>query len=361
MTTDQPGRPIQGVTLYSFTRVFHQHRYSFEDLVRTVAERKLGPGVEIVGFQAIKGFPDVPPEFVSRFRGLMDETGLVPSAFGANADSLLRRDRALTNDEMVDYMAAQLQVAHDLGFRTIRVQYGVTPDDMERLLPIAERLDLTMGMEIHTPHSVHHPLMEALLERYEKLGSPHLGFIPDWGVSMVAIPNVVLDMYRAQGVPEALLDQVHRRWAEVHRGGALTSAAAIASIRAEFRDMALSAGQSEEIANNLATHGGGMFGHQPASVWGEIMPWVVHSHGKFYEIDERGDEPSVPVKEILRQFVDSGYRRFISSEYEGFHFNTVSDPFDVIAAVQELQRRVVRELGSSMVVDAAEVPSPAVI
>ena len=133
------GGPRLGTTLYSFTRDFHGRTASFHDLVRRVAEYGLGPGLEVVGFQSFRGWPAVPDEDVRSFRSLVDELGLTLSAMGANADAALRRDRMLTDDELVAYMEAQIVTARRLGFPVVRVQYSVTPDDMERLLPIAER------------------------------------------------------------------------------------------------------------------------------------------------------------------------------------------------------------------------------
>ena len=174
-------RPKLGVTLYSFTPYFHARQYSFWDLIRIAGERNLGPGLEVVGFQSIKGFPRLPDGFATRFRRAVDDAGLELSALGANADAGIHQERLLSDDELEEYMLAQLETAHALGFPTVRVQYSVTPDLMERLLPHAERLGLTLGMEIHAPHSVHHPDMLALLERYEQLRLPVSGLHPRLG------------------------------------------------------------------------------------------------------------------------------------------------------------------------------------
>ena len=44
-----------GTTLFSFTSEFHSREYTFEQLVAEVARRNLGPGLEIIGFQSIRG------------------------------------------------------------------------------------------------------------------------------------------------------------------------------------------------------------------------------------------------------------------------------------------------------------------
>ena len=68
------------------------------------------------------------------------------------------------------------------------------------------------------------------------------------------------------------------------------------------------------------------------------MPWIRHVHGKFFGIDENGEEPSVPVRDLIRLLVENGYSGAISSEYEGWHWNHWQSPFEIIAGEQAVQR-----------------------
>ncbi|HWI30753.1 MAG TPA: TIM barrel protein [Microbacterium sp.] len=347
------GTPIQGVTLYSFTRFFHARKMNFDELVREVARRELGPGLEIVGFQSIRDFPNVSAEFVRSFHALIDETGLVPTSMGANADAGLRRDRMLTNDELVEYMAAQIDVARRLGFPIVRVQYSLTPDDMERLVPIAERAGVQLGLEIHSSHTVSHPVIQALLERYEKLGSDRLGFIPDWGATMHSIPPTLLERYRRLGVSEEVLTALQAYSKELTRKGPPMHDEEQSKRMGEVIGLARSLGE-ERRAMDMAVNVVGLFGRGDPKEWADIMPWVVHTHGKFYEIDASGAEPAVPIPEIIDVYVRNGYSKTISSEWEGFHWNDWESAFDVISRQQALLRRSADSSGSRMVVDASE-------
>jgi hypothetical protein len=351
-TTAALGTPIQGVTLYSLTRFWHSRQMTFPELVREVARRGLGPGLEIVGFQSIRDFPRVGEDFVREFRDLLDETGLVPTALGANADAGLRRDRMLTDDELVEYMKPQIDVARRLGFPIVRVQYSLTPDDMERLLPVAEAAGVTLGMEIHAHHSPRHPTMQALLERYEKLGSPHLGFIPDWGSTMSQVPRSLLEKYRRREIAPELIAEVDKYWNSKHGAGGLTDEEQQRQLE-EFADLARSYG-ADDIAFELAINATSLFGHGDVSEWLDILPWAVHTHGKFYEIDSAGEDPSVPAREILDLYVKNGYSRTISTEWEGFHWNDWENAFDIIAKQQALLRDATEHSGSRMIVDATE-------
>ena len=73
----------------------------------------------------------------------------------------------------------------------------------------------------------------------------------------------------------------------------------------------------------------------------------------FFGIDQAGEEPSVPVRELVAQLVETGYQGAISSEYEGWHWNYWDDAFDIIAGEQALQRAAATDAGSQMTVDPA--------
>jgi hypothetical protein len=351
-TPTQLGTPIQGTTLYSLTRFWHSRQMNLSELIREVARRGLGPGLEIVGFQSIRDFPRIDENFVREFRTLLDELELVPTALGANADAGLRRDRMLTADELVEYMTPQIRAAQRLGFPIVRVQYSVTPDDMERLLPVAEKAGVTMGMEIHAHHTPRHPTMVALLERFEKLDSPHLGFIPDWGSTMKQVPRTLLEKYRRRGIAPDLIDTIDTFWREKHALGGPDDHENLRQM-GEFIELAKGFG-AEDIALELAINATSLFGHGEVSEWLDIMPWAVHTHGKFYEIDAEGEDPSTPAREIIDLYVKSGYSRTISSEWEGFHWNDWEDAFEIIESQQRLLRDAARRSGSRMITDPAE-------
>jgi hypothetical protein len=325
--------PKIGVTLFSFTDLYFAHRYTFEELIRKCGSLELGPGLEIVGFQSIRGFPDVSDRFASRFRHLLDEAGLEPSALGANIDAARRGDRMMTHDETVETLEAQIRAAAKLGFRVLRVQFGADADALEGALPLAESSDVRLGMEVHSPHSIEHPTMLKLRERFESLGSPYLGFIPDFGSSMDAIPSALIERWREDSdASNELLELTQSAWARVHRGEA--------SAFEERRNVLQAAAELDGQANHFyAFLTMTLFGHQAPEAWGEIMHQVVHVHGKFYDLDADGNEPSMSYDTLMRVFADGGYDGYISSEWEGSVWDQESDAFDVVRRHQALMRR----------------------
>lgn len=329
-------KPRLGVTIYSFTRDFHAGRYTFEDLLVRAAELGLGPGLEVIGFQSFRNFPHVADDTAAQFLRLVDEHGWELSCLDANVDVAVRADRLLTEDETVEYVQAQLETAGRLGFPVLRIQNQATPRVIERLLPAAERLDVKLGMEIHAPETVRSPWVLALRELYDRLDSPYAGFIPDFGASTRAISPSVFETFRAKGVSEELLDEIAKRWDELG-----TREFEAHEEIGNFVGLAHRYGAGDD-AVNLAVFAVGIHGHQDPRAWEEILPHVVHVHGKFFDIRD-GVEPVVPVEELLDVLVEGGYTGYVSAEYEGWHWDTRSDAFQMVADMQALCRRALEQ------------------
>ncbi|GAA2866037.1 hypothetical protein GCM10010472_24240 [Pseudonocardia halophobica] len=326
-----PALPRLGTTLYSFTPEFHGLRYSLADLVRLVAERGLGPGLEMVGFQSVRGFPHVDPAFAAEFRDLVDRHGLEPSCLAINVDRAVRRDRVLTGDETVDHLRAQVDAAVTLGFPLVRVQNLATVAVMEKLLPHAERVGVTLAMELHAPETVRSPWVQNLLAFYERAQSERLGFIPDFGASTRRLADSLVEEYRERGVPEDILDLGRRTYAAGEHADHLIG------------EVAASGASMDSV---LFIQGVGLFGHQDPQDWREIGPWIRHVHGKFYDIDPRGDEPTIDYRAHLELLVEIGYTGYVSSEWEAWHWVAEPDAADMISRHHALERRILDEIAA---------------
>jgi len=322
-----------GTTLYSLTPEFHARRYDVFELIEEVGRRGLGPGLEIVGFQSIRGFPLVSQEFERRFKDVTEQYGLQPSCLGANVDLGRRIGELMDEDEIVEYMEPQLRAAATLGFPVVRMQFGATPTVIERLVPTAEQLGVCMGMEIHSPHTVDHPVMMALRELYDRLDSPAVGFVPDFGASVERQPPLLFEAIERAGVPEEATSTMVELWKAP--GDPFQRRLALVDRLADL-------GVSSDHATLLGK-GFGLFGRQDPSAWAEIGQWIVHVHGKFFEIDENGDEPAVPYPELIAVLSKIGYDGFISSEWEGWHWIEGRDGFVLLEQHHALLRRLLAQ------------------
>jgi len=322
-----------GITLYSLTLEYRAGKYTLEEMLRRAGELGVGPGLEIVGFQSIRTFPEVPDRFATRFRRLLDDAGLRPSCLSANVDTARRRDRHMTDDETVEYLAAQLEAAVKLGFPVMRIQFGARPGAIRAIAPIAERAKVKLGMEIHAPHSVDHPTVLALRELYEEIDSPFLGFIPDFGASASSIPAGAIRQQRQLGTGEDIIKLVTDTWASAHRG----NVDAFTARRELLAEVQARHGGPEAVG--FAWRAMTLWGAQSPAKWAEIMPRVVHVHGKFFDFDEHGEEPSIPYAELMDVFRRAGYDGSISSEWEGSPWAPEPDGFMMVKSHQAMMRR----------------------
>ncbi|VXC24682.1 Sugar phosphate isomerase [Arthrobacter sp. 9AX] len=330
-TTQPPQQPKLGLTFYSLTNEWVSGKYDLESLVKRVAEAGIGPGVEIVGFATIRSFPEVSSDFVKSWRDLLDKYELEPSCLAINIDSALRRDRMLTEDEAADYLLRQLESAHKLGFPTVRTQMGATPGVIAKVVPTAEKYGIKMGMEIHAPEGAASPSVLRVREAYEKIGSPVLGFTPDFSSTMHSLPPGQIEAFIRDGMARELVADLNAAWRL--EGTPLD--------RFEFFAEAAAA---KGYRRNSIAHvqmGFNMFGREAVESWQDILPQVVHVHSKFYEIDEAGNEPSIDVPRIMELLVDGGYTGYVSSEWEGHVFREANevDPIELIQRHHRLERR----------------------
>lgn len=314
-----------GTTLFSFTNEYHSRRYTVEQLIDRVAQLNLGPGLEILGFSHIREYPYVSDEFVAMFRRAVERNNLEPSCLSMNCDMMIHRTRPMTLDESYAYHKAQLETAAKLGFPVAKTQVMVGPELMERLAPLAERLGVKVGVEVHTPEAADSPNVIAFCEAYERVGSPYLGLVPDFGASVRSVPQCFIDNFRENGIPEEFIQIALEAWAS----------------EGSFEERVARYMKNERAAGAADSHIGAMFmifgmlGRQEPRKWLDIMPYVIHVHAKFYD----AHESAIPIEELLPLFRDSGYNGYVSSEWEGHAF-TDDDATQQLTAFHERMRRV---------------------
>ncbi len=319
-----------GSTLYSFTNEWHERRYTLDGLIERVAALGLGPGLEVIGFSSIRGFPRVSDEFAGHFKDLVARHGLVPSCLSINADMALRRGTMMSVDEAVAYHVPQIEAAAKLGFPVVRCQFAAPVEVLLRLLPLAEKHGIRMGPEVHAPLNPDAPPVVAYREAYEKARSPLLGFIPDFGCAARNLPPTYVANLRRQELPEPLIELALEVWHLPRDAGWKRQefARRVEPLQADPADVS-----ALSVMFNILSPG-------DAAMWKPILPQVIHVHGKFYDFDASGNESSIPYDELLPVFHDGGFEGFMSSEWEGHLYMRGVDAFDMVARHQALARRI---------------------
>jgi sugar phosphate isomerase/epimerase len=333
MTDTATGLPRLGTTLFSLSLEQRKPGRDFASLVNEVAERDLGPGLEMVAFQSLRGWPRLSDAAVREVRGVIESSGLTPSCLAINNDLGLYPGRLLTDDESYEYVAVQVRGAAALGCPVTRVGVETGPAILERLLPLAEELGVKIGVEIHAPLTIEAPPVAALKELFTRLDTEMLGFIPDMSSSMRAVPDAVDDAHRAAGISPELTALTKQLWAEP------------GPTMAKFPELerrAAEAGATPPQVGNLKMLFT-MHGKMDPERWADFFPHVVHVHGKFYGIVEGPDgltDPSIDWPVVARVLREQNYTGFISSEYEAHAYSDRYNAFDQVRAQHDMLKRL---------------------
>ncbi|WP_158866994.1 C-glycoside deglycosidase beta subunit domain-containing protein [Leifsonia sp. AG29] len=329
--------PFQlGLTLYSASAEFRAGWFDFDGLLDRVAELGIGPGIEIVASQVLPTYPVVSDGFVRTWREAFDRHGFDASSFGANLDMGRRRDRDMTPDEEFEFSEVLFEGAARLGFPLVRIQ-SAKPDLLRRLLPVAERLQLKLAYEIHAPMGPNSPEIMKVRDVYDELDSPLLGFVADFSSTMHSMSPTLLRAVRRAGLDDEAVTRLQEIW---------KTDAPMRERQEEFigylRGRDFDPGRLGSFAH-LAFN---MHGHVDPREWADIMPQILHVHAKFYDIDEHGQEPAIDYPELVRVFVEGGYRGYWSSEWEGHAFAELGevDPLVLVRKQHDLIRASMRDL-----------------
>lgn len=216
-----------------------------------------------------------------------------------------------------------------MGFSLVRYQFALPVHLLPEIAPYAEELGIRMGVEVHAPMWAGHPAVQAYGEMYDKLGTPVLGWIPDFGGTASRIPESMLEAARAKGAKEDLLDKLKEVWLED--------------------------GMSHEKAGRLREWGMA-HGHEPLHIqaaclaffilsnhdpksWAALVDRTIHIHGKFYGVSEDLVEEAIDYDTILPLFKDGGFTGTMVSEWEGHAYDT-RDAFEQVRRHQAMARRI---------------------
>jgi len=325
-----PAGPQIGVTLYSFTNEWLSRQFDLAGLMREVVKRDLGPNIEIIGFQNFKEFPDVSDDFAAQFRDLIAETGLNPVSCAINSDRFLKPGQQPIDDaSLVEYHKRQLRSAKKCGFSLVRFQFALPAHLLPEIAPYAEELGIRMGVEVHAPMWSGHPAVQEYAEMYDRIGSPMLGWIPDFSGTASRIPPSMLDAARAAGAAESLITMLNEIWREDGPGYVKAG---------KLREAALRDGHAPAHIQAASLAFFILANNDPKS-WAALVDRTIHIHGKFYGVSEDLQEEAIDYPTILPLFRDGGFTGTLVSEWEGHAYDT-RDAFEQVRRHQAMCRKI---------------------
>ena len=320
----------RAVSLYSFQEEYFHRKMTVEQIIAACAEMGV-QGIEILGDQMIRGYPNIPDEFVKQWHGWMDQYGVEPACLDNFLDWNKYKGRVMTEDEQVESMTLDILNAKKLGIPLIRVIHDVKPIILERLAPIAEKYKIILALEVHAPSDLDSPFEQELYEMFTRLQSPYVGFAVDFSLYTKRLPRIISERYKREGMKPEIIEylvngfntqSLPKRHELNERNMALPESI-----------MAMGGRQVDIRWAFMGTH---MIYADPRKML-DYMPYIHHIHAKFWEMLPDYTEYSVPYDEIIPILVEGGYSGYISSEYEGNRWLHDALPVDSTEQVRRHQ------------------------
>jgi len=287
-------------------------------------------GVQVSAEEMGPNYANPPPEWVEHWHGLLDKYGLIPTSLDTMVELNWGAGKhpAMAQEEAVDALAHQLELAARLGFSVLRPTLGPVikpdPEIVEAAIPHAEKHDVKIALEIHAPIPLDGEWMSTYRELIEKTGTGHLGFTLDAGIFCKRLPRVLKEHMLRRGAQEHIV---------------------------EYVDQAFIDGMSEEDRlENVRKMGGnamdelcarfsrayGPYSNSPEQMR-EILPHTYNIHAKFYEMTEDLEEYCIPYKDFYRVLLDERWEGgSLDSEFEGQRWT--QDAFNT-NEVEEVRRQ----------------------
>ncbi|WP_255602284.1 sugar phosphate isomerase/epimerase family protein [Glacieibacterium megasporae] len=303
----------RGVSLYSFQEEFFLQQMSVEDAI-TFAASIGATGIEVLPEQNMPSFPNITDAEVAWWQETVAKHGCELSCYDMFLDTKVRKDRLMTDAEQVDSIRRDLALCNRLGIRNMRILVFVRPEILELCVPYAEQLDVHMGVEVHAPWHLEHAWILRTIDVADRLGTKHLGILPDMGIFMKHYPPAFRARFERQGarpeIAQFIVDNHEQK------------------IFAEYTiyEVAVKMGGNKaEIAMAETLR------HAPYANpkrLAEYVPYFRHIQAKFYEMSPDCTDPSIAYDEVIPVLAAAGWDGYLSSEYEGNRWIQDVEPVD---------------------------------
>ena len=310
----------RGVSSYSYQNLIFERKMDHRDFIRTVREDLDTDGIELIDETFIDNYPFLSEEFEYDWKNTIARYGMKSVTMDIYLDVLQFRDHVMSHEEAVERLKRDIVIASRLGFQNVRCLIAIPVDVIEACLPLAEKLNVRIGQEIHAPmplvvpenpRKLHFtaPINEVdlMIEMIERTGTKHAGFVPDMGLFQHGLSPIMLaSARRSCTVPEAvdyleenkgkMPDPELQREVETRYG---------AEVAASLSRLIMTQGSAkpEELL--------------------KVLPYTDSIHGKFYEMvadpTKPGGyyDPSTDYAEIFKYLKQANFDGYIDSELEG--------------------------------------------
>ena len=328
------GKIKRGVSLYSYQQAMMMNGMKLENMIEELSD--IGAyGIEIMGQALVENYPYPSDQWISWWWELMDRYGTQPVCYTDFHDTWIQKSRPMSISENLEYLTRDFVIARKMGITRMRMLIGTPMDLIEAAIPVAEKMDIWMGIELHAPVKLKSIFVDRCVEIAEKHPQT-FGFVPDFGMFQKFPRPYTRDRQIEQGIltrdAALLIEESLRNDIEKEE---------VAEKISRMKNS--KPGDLEYLESAYATYSGC---EDPRNLL-PIMKYCKHIHGKFYEMS-KGDEyydTTVDYESVIPVLQEGGYEGYICSEYEGQRSMEIAD----VDEIDEIRRQHVmlkRMLGS---------------
>ncbi len=320
------GKIDLGVSLYGFTERFvKEDDYGFEQMFQEI--HKLGlHEVEIVGAQMFQNYPIPDDSEIEEVLRLADQYDIEPFSYGGYVDFAKHYDHDMDDDERITQVIFDLMTAHKLGCKYMR-GFGIPGRLYPRIAKEAEKYGVIVCFEIHSPMLPSDPEVQELLNIFDEIQSPWVGFVPDFGCYIERPNEIQISRFLKLGAKRENLEFIiNNRW----------NGYTEEMMQEKMKE--LGGGLAEKMA---VSDWFGSLTFQPADIEGfqTVLRHSKYYHGKFYHIGEDCVETTIPYETLLGLIQESGFEGTVITEYEG-HLFLQNDAEEQIARHIQMEKKI---------------------
>ncbi|VEG29267.1 sugar phosphate isomerase/epimerase family protein [Actinomyces howellii] len=332
----------QGVSLYSLQDAYGRGGLGLNGVL-DVAVASGATGVEILSDQMVRGAANATDETIDAVNASLDRSGLERVSNDIFINSSLYKNRWLTIEEQAEALSADLRLTNRLGFHLVRVVSQTDPAVIRLVLPLAEKLDVALAVEVHAGMSFDHPLTAAWIEEMKAVGSPLVGLVVDLGIYCQRHPRVATRYFQEElGVNDEVVRYIDGIFEQGIDPRQFFPRNPDNPDEYEF---------PEELTRHFKHFQDRFYammstGYENTSLdtLNEYAPYIKSIHGKFWEVTDEGEEYSIDYGRVFARLNEIGWDGYVCSEYEGQRFALPGERIVDIEQVNRHQDMMARHL-----------------
>ena len=296
----------RGMTIYSFKQLVAEGKLTWGEAIGNAAHLGI-TGMELLGQLFFRDCPEPHEDDIKAWKDLMWKYGTKTVCHDFFVDKTMYKGRNVTLREAADIVRRHLKFSAAIDCPIMRIGGTFDPRLFAEVAPMCEDYGVKLGVEIHNGSSSWLlPDIQETIETIRQKNTPYLGIIPDMSMFQLHIQDAAYFVAgaRRQGVNPELIEHMKAAYETD------TMAEYVERCNRMLNETNDPAEQSFLIQCRRTEY------HDPKTLL-EHMPYIVHIHGKFWEMDENYEETSIDYPGVLPVLVEGGYNGYISAEYEG--------------------------------------------